>query len=163
MTLSSLAPRRGELLWDIGAGSGSIGIEWMLSHPSLRAIAIEQHPERAERIARNAEAFGVPGLEVMIGAAPAAFEGLPQPDVIFIGGGGSETGVLEGAMEVLKPGGRLVANAVTLEMEAVLLAAHARLGGSMIRLDVSRVVAVGSMSGWRPAMPVTQWSWVKPW
>jgi precorrin-6Y C5,15-methyltransferase (decarboxylating) len=163
VTLSSLAPRRGELLWDIGAGSGSIGIEWMLSHPSLRAIAIEQHPERAERIARNAEAFGVPGLEVMIGAAPAAFEGLPQPDVIFIGGGGSETGVLEGAMEALKPGGRLVANAVTLEMEAVLLAAHARLGGSMIRLDVSRVVAVGSMSGWRPAMPVTQWSWVKPW
>lgn len=163
VTLSSLAPRRGELLWDIGAGSGSIGIEWMLSHPSLRAIAIEQHPERAERIARNAEAFGVPGLEVMIGAAPAAFEDLPQPDAIFIGGGGSETGVLEGAMEALKPGGRLVANAVTLEMEAVLLAAHARFGGSMIRLDVSRVVAVGSMSGWRPAMPVTQWSWYKPW
>lgn len=162
VTLSSLAPRRGELLWDIGAGSGSISIEWMLSHPSLRAIAIEQHPERAERIARNAEAFGVPGLEVLIGAAPAAFEGLPQPDAIFIGGGGSETGVLEGAMQALKPGGRLVANAVTLEMEAVLLDAHARLGGSMIRLDVSRVVAVGSMSGWRPAMPVTQWSWVKP-
>lgn len=163
VTLSSLAPRRGELLWDIGAGSGSIGIEWMLSHPSLRAIAIEQHPERAERIARNAEAFGVPGLEVMIGAAPAAFEGLPQPDTIFIGGGGSEAGVLEGAMEALKPGGRLVANAVTLEMEAALLAAHARHGGSMIRLDVSRVTAVGSMSGWRPAMPVTQWSWTKPW
>ncbi|MDH7803115.1 MULTISPECIES: precorrin-6y C5,15-methyltransferase (decarboxylating) subunit CbiE [unclassified Rhizobium] len=162
VTLSTLAPRRGEFLWDVGAGSGSIGIEWMLSHPSLRAIAIEQHPERAERIARNAEAFGVPGLEVLIGAAPAAFEGLPQPDAIFIGGGGSETGVLEGAMEVLKPGGRLVANAVTLEMEALLLDAHARLGGSMIRLDVSRVVAVGSMSGWRPAMPVTQWSWVKP-
>ncbi|XHE12843.1 precorrin-6y C5,15-methyltransferase (decarboxylating) subunit CbiE [Agrobacterium deltaense] len=162
VTLSSLAPRRGELLWDIGAGSGSIGIEWMLSHPSLRAIAIEQHPERAERIARNAEAFGVPGLEVLIGAAPAVFEGLPQPDAIFIGGGGSEKGVLEGAMQALKPGGRLVANAVTLEMEAVLLDAHARLGGSMIRLEVSRVVAVGSMSGWRPAMPVTQWSWVKP-
>jgi precorrin-6Y C5,15-methyltransferase (decarboxylating) len=99
----------------------------------------------------------------MIGAAPAAFEGLPQPDAIFIGGGGSETGVFEAALEALKPGGRLVANAVTLEMEAVLLAAHARFGGSMIRLDVSRVVAVGSMSGWRPAMPVTQWSWVKPW
>lgn len=162
VTLSSLAPRRGELLWDIGAGSGSISIEWMLSHPSLRAIAIEQHPERAERIARNAEAFGVPGLEVLIGAAPAAFEGLPQPDAIFIGGGGSEKDVLEGAMQALKPGGRLVANAVTLEMEAVLLDAHARLGGSMISLDVSRVVAVGSMSGWRPAMPVTQWSWVKP-
>lgn len=163
VTLSSLAPRRGELLWDIGAGSGSIGIEWMLSHPSLRAIAIEQHPERAERIARNADAFGVPGLEVMIGTAPAAFEGLSQPDAIFIGGGGSETGVLEAAMDALKPGGRLVANAVTLEMEAVLLAAHTTFGGSMIRLEVSRAAAVGSMFGWRPAMPVTQWSWVKPW
>lgn len=163
VTLSSLAPRRGELLWDIGAGSGSIGIEWMLSHPSLRAIAIEQHPERAERITRNADAFGIPGLEVMIGVAPAAFEGLPAPDAIFIGGGGSEVGMFEAAMEALKPGGRLVANAVTLEMEAVLLAAHARLGGSMIRLEVSRVAVVGSMSGWRPAMPVTQWSWVKPW
>jgi precorrin-6Y C5,15-methyltransferase (decarboxylating) len=163
VTLSSLAPRRGELLWDIGAGSGSIGIEWMLSHPSLRAIAIEQHPERAERIARNAEAFGVPGLEVMIGTAPAAFEGLPSPDAIFIGGGGSETGVLEAAIEALKPGGRLVTNAVTLEMEAMVLAAHARFGGSMIRLDVSRVTTIGSMFGWRPAMPVTQWSWIKPW
>jgi precorrin-6Y C5,15-methyltransferase (decarboxylating) len=163
ITLSSLAPRRGELLWDVGAGSGSIGIEWMLSHPSLRAIAIEQHPERAERIARNADAFGVPGLEVMIGTVPAAFEGLSSPDAIFIGGGGSETGVLEAAMDALKPGGRLVANAVTLEMEAVLLAAQAKFGGSMIRLEVSRAAAVGSMSGWRPAMPVTQWSWVKPW
>lgn len=163
VTLSSLAPRRGELLWDIGAGSGSIGIEWMLSHPSLRAIAIEQHSERAERITRNADACGVPGLEVMIGLAPGALEGLPEPDAIFIGGGGSETGVLEAAMDALKPGGRLVANAVTLEMEAVLLAAQAKFGGSMIRLEVSRAGAVGAMSGWRPAMPVTQWSWIKPW
>ncbi|RAL98131.1 precorrin-6y C5,15-methyltransferase (decarboxylating) subunit CbiE [Agrobacterium sp. MS2] len=163
VTLSSLAPRRGELLWDIGAGSGSIGIEWMLSHPSLRAIAIEQHPARAERITFNADVCGVPGLEVMIGSAPDAFEGLPRPDAIFIGGGGSEAGVFDGAVEALKSGGRLVANAVTLEMEAVLLAAHARLGGSIVRLDVSRAAAVGSMSGWRPAMPVTQWSWVKPW
>lgn len=163
VTLSSLAPRRGELLWDIGAGSGSIGIEWMLSHPSLCAIAIEQHSERAERITRNADACGVPGLEVMIGLAPGALEGLPEPDAIFIGGGGSETGVLEAAMDALKPGGRLVANAVTLEMEAVLLAAQAKFGGSMIRLEVSRAGAVGAMSGWRPAMPVTQWSWIKPW
>jgi precorrin-6Y C5,15-methyltransferase (decarboxylating) len=163
VTLSSLAPRRGELLWDIGAGSGSIGIEWMLSHPSLRAIAIEQHSERAERITRNADACGVPGLEVMIGVAPGALDGLPEPDAIFIGGGGSETGVFEAAMDALKPGGRLVANAVTLEMEAVLLAAQAKFGGSMIRLEVSRAGAVGAMSGWRPAMPVTQWSWIKPW
>ncbi len=161
VTLSSLAPRYGELLWDIGAGSGSIGIEWMLAHPSLRAIGIEQHPERAERAMRNAEAFGVPGLEIVIGAAPDAFEGLPTPDAIFIGGGGSEDRVLDGAVEALKTGGRLVANAVTLEMEAMLLAAQARLGGSLIRLEVARASPVGSMHGWRPAMPVTQWAWVK--
>ncbi|SCX30035.1 precorrin-6y C5,15-methyltransferase (decarboxylating) subunit CbiE [Agrobacterium rosae] len=162
VTLSSLGPRHGELLWDIGAGSGSIGIEWMLAHPSLRAIGIEQHPERAERAMRNAEAFGVPGLEIVIGTAPGAFEGLPTPDAIFIGGGGSEAGVLDGAIKALKPGGRLVANAVTLEMEATLLAAQSRLGGSLIRLEVARASAVGSMQGWRAAMPVTQWAWVKP-
>ena len=162
VTLSSLSPRRGELLWDIGAGSGSIGIEWMLAHPSLRAIAIEQHPERAERASRNAETFGVPGLEVVIGTAPDAFEGLPAPDAIFIGGGGSEDGVLDGAIAALKPGGRLIANAVTLEMEAVLLSAQARLGGSLIRLEVARASPVGAMQGWRPSMPLTQWAWVKP-
>ncbi|POO54570.1 precorrin-6y C5,15-methyltransferase (decarboxylating) subunit CbiE [Agrobacterium rosae] len=162
VTLSSLGPRHGELLWDIGAGSGSIGIEWMLAHPSLRAIGIEQHPERAERAMRNAEAFGVPGLEIVIGTAPGAFEGLPTPDAIFIGGGGSEAGVLDGAIKALKPGGRLVANAVTLEMEATLLAAQSRLGGSLIRLEVARALPVGSMHGWRAAMPVTQWAWVKP-
>ncbi|NTJ43442.1 precorrin-6y C5,15-methyltransferase (decarboxylating) subunit CbiE [Agrobacterium larrymoorei] len=162
VTLSSLSPRHGELLWDIGAGSGSIGIEWMLAHPSLRTIAIEQNIERAERATRNAEMFGVPGLEVVIGAAPNAFEGLPLPDAIFIGGGGSEDGVLDGAISALKPGGRLVANAVTLEMEAVLLSAQARLGGSLIRLEVSRASPVGQMQGWRPAMPLTQWAWAKP-
>lgn len=162
VTLSSLAPRHGELLWDIGAGSGSIGIEWMLSHPSLRAIGIEQNTERAERAMRNAEAFGVPGLDVVIGTAPDAFEGLPTPDAIFIGGGGSEAGVLEGAISALKPGGRLVANAVTLEMEAMLLSAQSRLGGSLIRLEVARASPVGQMQGWRAAMPVTQWAWVKP-
>lgn len=162
VSLSSLAPRHGELLWDIGAGSGSIGIEWMLAHPSLRAIGIEQDLERAQRAVRNAEAFGVPSLEIVIGTAPDAFEGLPTPDAIFIGGGGSRPGVMEGAITALKSGGRLVANAVTLEMEAILLAARARLGGSLIRLDVSRASPVGSMQGWRPAMPVTQWTWVKP-
>jgi precorrin-6Y C5,15-methyltransferase (decarboxylating) len=161
VTLSSLAPRHGELLWDIGAGSGSIGIEWMLAHPSLRAIAIEQHPERAERATRNAELFGVSWLEVVIGAAPDAFDGLQTPDAIFIGGGGSEVGMLEGAIAALKPGGRLVANAVTLEMEAVLLAAQHKLGGSLIRLEVARASPVGNMQGWRSAMPVTQWSWIK--
>lgn len=162
LTLSALAPRRGELLWDIGAGSGSIGIEWMLTDPSLRAVAVEAHGKRAARIRRNAARFGVPGLAVVEGTAPAALAGLAAPDAIFIGGGGSEAGVMEAALAGLKPGGRLVANAVTTEMEAVLLARHAALGGSLIRIDIARAAPVGTMTGWRPAMPVTQWSWVKP-
>ena len=160
-TLSALSPRRGEMLWDIGAGAGSVAIEWMLAHPSMRAIAIEHHSERVERIGRNASAFGVPGLHVVEGKAPAALEGLPSPDVIFIGGGGSKDGVLEAAIAALPIGGRLIANAVTLEMERVLLEAQARLGGKLIRLSVDRAEPVGPMTGWRAAMPVTQWAWVK--
>ena len=162
MTLSALAPRYGELLWDIGAGSGSIGIEWMLADPSLRAIAIEASAERAARIRQNAANFGVPGLTVVEGGAPAALTGLPAPDAIFIGGGGSNAGVLETAIGQLKSGGRLVANAVTTEMEVLLLAEQARRGGSLIRIDIARAAPVGRMTGWRPAMPVTQWSWIKP-
>lgn len=162
MTLSALAPRYGELLWDIGAGSGSIGIEWMLADPSLRVIAIEASVERAARIRRNAANFGVPGLTVVEGEAPAALTGLPAPDAIFIGGGGSDAGVLEAAIGQLKSGGRLVANAVTTEMEVLLLAEQARRGGSLIRIDIARAAPVGRMTGWRPAMPVTQWSWIKP-
>jgi precorrin-6Y C5,15-methyltransferase (decarboxylating) len=162
LTLSALAPRRGELLWDIGAGSGSIAIEWMLRHPSMRAIAVEMSAERADRIARNAAACGVPGLAIVQEEAPAALADLAAPDAIFVGGGGSEPGVMDAAIDALRPGGRLVANAVTLEMEAVLLALHARLGGDLVRLAVSRAAPVGEMQGWRPAMPVTQWTWVKP-
>lgn len=162
ITLAALAPRRGELLWDIGAGSGSIAIAWMLAHPSLQAIAIEGRQNRAERIARNAKNLGAPGLTIVHGTAPAALAGLPVPDAIFIGGGGSGDGVAEAAIGALQPGGRLVANAVTLETEAVLLALHARLGGELTRIAVSRAEPVGSMSGWRPAMPVTQWSWTRP-
>jgi precorrin-6Y C5,15-methyltransferase (decarboxylating) len=161
LTLAALAPRHGELLWDIGAGSGSIGIEWMLCDPSLRAIAIEQSTERAERIARNAAAFGVPGLSVIDGVAPLALQTLPEPDAIFIGGGGSEDGVLAAAVAALKTGGRLIANAVTLEMDAKLLAAHAELGGTLTRIDIARAAPIGNMTGWRPAMPVTQWRWTK--
>ncbi|MEJ6850117.1 bifunctional cobalt-precorrin-7 (C(5))-methyltransferase/cobalt-precorrin-6B (C(15))-methyltransferase [Sinorhizobium fredii] len=161
LTLSALAPRKGELLWDIGAGSGSIAIEWMLADPAMRAIAVEASPERAARIGRNAARFGVPGLSVVEGQAPHALRGLTRPDVIFIGGGGSEAGVMEAAIAALPSGGRLVANAVTTEMEAVLLAHHAGLGGSLIRIDIARASPVGTMTGWRPAMPVTQWSWVK--
>ncbi|MFK0687433.1 precorrin-6y C5,15-methyltransferase (decarboxylating) subunit CbiE [Mesorhizobium sp. IMUNJ 23033] len=162
ITLSALAPRRGELLWDIGAGSGSIGIEWMLAHPSMRAIAIEADSTRAARIHRNAAACGVPGLVVVEGSAPKALAKLDTPDAIFIGGGGSDTGVLSAAIKALRAGGRLVANAVTLEMEALLLAQHTRHGGDLTRIAISRVSPVGSMQAWRPAMPVTQWSWVKP-
>ncbi|MFQ6160606.1 precorrin-6y C5,15-methyltransferase (decarboxylating) subunit CbiE [Sinorhizobium meliloti] len=161
LTLSALAPRKGELLWDIGAGSGSIAIEWMLADPAMRAVAIEASSERAARIGRNAARFGVPGLVVAEGQAPEALRGLPQPDAIFIGGGGSKPGVMEAAVAALAPGGRLVANAVTTEMEAVLLARHARFGGSLIRIDIARASPVGAMTGWRPAMPVTQWSWIK--
>lgn len=162
ITLSALAPRRGELLWDIGAGSGSIGIEWMLAHPLMRTIAIEADPIRAARVAHNAAACGVPGLVVVEGSAPKALAKLDTPDAIFIGGGGSGAGVLKAAIEALRPGGRLVANAVTLEMEALLLAQHIKLGGDLTRIGISRASPVGSMQAWRPAMPVTQWSWVKP-
>ncbi|WP_331374994.1 precorrin-6y C5,15-methyltransferase (decarboxylating) subunit CbiE [Sinorhizobium chiapasense] len=161
LTLSALAPRKGELLWDVGAGSGSIAIEWMLADPAMRAIAIEASPERAARVGRNATRFGVPGLAVVEGEAPGALQGLASPDVIFIGGGGSEPGVMDAAIAALRPGGRLVANAVTTEMEAVLIAQHARLGGSLIRIGVARASPVGTMTGWRPAMPITQWCWVK--
>jgi precorrin-6Y C5,15-methyltransferase (decarboxylating) len=162
ITLAALAPRRGELLWDIGAGSGSISIEWMLADPAMRAVAVEADPERVARIRRNARAFGVPGLTIVEGTAPGAFAGLPTPDAIFLGGGGTDQGVMEAAIDALPPSGRLVANAVTLEMEALLLAKHAALGGELLRIAISRETAIGSMSGWRPAMPVTQWSWVKP-
>ncbi|NRP69661.1 Precorrin-6Y C(5,15)-methyltransferase [decarboxylating] [Ensifer psoraleae] len=162
LTLSALAPRKGELLWDVGAGSGSIAIEWMLADPAMRAIAIEASPERAARIGRNAARFGVPGLTVVEGEAPGALRELASPEVIFVGGGGSEPGVMDTAIAALHPGGRLVANAVTTEMEAVLIAHHARLGGSLIRIDIARASPIGTMTGWRPAMPVTQWSWVKP-
>jgi len=162
LTLAALAPRRGELLWDVGAGSGSVAIEWMLADPSLAAIAIERDAERAARIRRNASALGAPGLSVVEGVAPEALAALPQPHAIFIGGGGSDEGMLDAAIAALPSGGRLVANAVTLEMEAILLTRHATHGGELARIAVSRAAPIGSMQGWRPAMPVTQWSWVKP-
>jgi len=162
LTLAALAPRRGELLWDIGAGSGSVAIEWMLADPSLSAIAVEADPERAARISRNATAFGVPGLKLVIGTAPAALAGLEAPHAIFIGGGGSDPGLLDAAIAALRAGGRLVANAVTLELEAMLLARHAELGGTLTRLSIERTDAIGSMTGWKPARPIVQWAWVKP-
>ncbi|MGB7079269.1 MAG: precorrin-6y C5,15-methyltransferase (decarboxylating) subunit CbiE [Xanthobacteraceae bacterium] len=161
VTLSSLSPRRGELLWDIGAGSGSVAIEWLLADPAMRAIAIERRADRAARIRRNAAAFGVPGLEIVEGAAPAALSGLETPRAIFVGGGG-DPGTLDAAARALSHGGRLVVNAVTLETEALLLARHAAFGGELIRIAISRTVPVGEKTGWRTAMPVMQWIWTKP-
>jgi len=160
--LSSLSPRRGELLWDIGAGSGSVAIEWLLADPTMRAIAVERRADRAARIRRNAAAFGVPGLDIVEGSAPASLAGLPPPDAVFVGGGASDSGVLDAAARALRSGGRLVVNAVTLETEALLIARHAALGGELIRIAISRAAPVGEKSGWRPAMPVTQWVWTKP-
>ena len=163
LTLSSLVPKRGELLWDVGAGAGSVAIEWMLAEPQfMRAIAIEQNAERAARIRRNAAAFGVPGLEIVEGAAPKALANLAPPDAIFIGGGAGEAGVLDAATRALRPGGRLVVNAVTLETESLLSAREAALGGELIRIAISRAEPIGGKTGWRPARPVTQWTWNKP-
>ena len=161
VTLSALAPCRGELLWDVGAGSGSVAIEWMLADPSLRAVAIEARGDRAARIGRNATAFGVPGLQVIEGEAPGVFSGLEEPGAIFIGGGASASGVLDACIAALKPRGRLVANAVTLETESALIARHAALGGELVRIAVSRADRLGGKTGWRPALPVTQWVWEK--
>jgi precorrin-6B C5,15-methyltransferase / cobalt-precorrin-6B C5,C15-methyltransferase len=162
VTISSLAPAPGELLWDIGGGAGSIAIEWMRAHRTCRAIAVESDDERAARISRNAEALGVPGLQVVIGRAPAALAQLPSPDAIFIGGGLTAEGMIAAAWAALKPGGRLVANTVTLESEALLAQCYARHGGELIRLATSRAKAVGGFTGWELAMPVTQWSVTKP-
>jgi precorrin-6Y C5,15-methyltransferase (decarboxylating) len=167
VTLSALAPRRGEFLWDIGAGAGSIAIEWMLADQALRAAAIEMRPDRAARIRRNAAALGVPSLDVVEGEAPAVLASLARPDAVFVGGGAGES-MLDAAVTALRPGGRLVVNAVTLATEALLLARHAALGGELVRIAVVRASPVGGTSdsasplAWRPAMPVTQWVWEKP-
>ncbi len=161
LTLSALAPRQGELLWDIGAGSGSISIEWCLRHPLNRALAIEAQAARGARIRQNRLEFGAEGLELVEGPAPASLDGLPVPDAVFIGGGLTVPGVFEAAWAALPDGGRLVANAVALESETRLAALHAAHGGTMKRFSISRLEPLGRMHGWRPAMPVTQWCVVK--
>ncbi len=162
VTLSALRPRAGQLLWDVGAGSGSIGIEWCLRHPANRAVAIEAREERAGRIRRNARALGVPDLQVVVGRAPDSLAGLPAPDTAFIGGGVSDPALVAAVLAALPHGGRLVANAVTLESEALLLRCHAEHGGTLRRLSIARAEPVGHLTGWRTAMPVTQWALAKP-
>ncbi|MGH1330464.1 MAG: precorrin-6y C5,15-methyltransferase (decarboxylating) subunit CbiE [Paracoccaceae bacterium] len=159
-TLAKLMPMRGALLWDVGAGSGSVGIEWMRAARYARAIGIEPRADRRAMAGANALALGTPRLEIIEGRAPEAFAGLPAPDAIFIGGG-MDKAVFEAGFAALKPLGRLVANAVTLESEAQLIALHKAHGGDLAKISVMRAEPVGRLTGWRPSMPVTQWSMIK--
>ncbi|GAB7052052.1 precorrin-6y C5,15-methyltransferase (decarboxylating) subunit CbiE [Catenuloplanes indicus] len=158
ITLARLAPVPGQLLWDVGAGAGSIAIEWMRAAPSCRAVAIEADQVRAARLTGNAAALGVPSLALVLGAAPAALDGLEDPDAIFVGGGVTAPGMIERCWAALRPGGRLVVNAVTIESERVVTAARDALGGDLTRIEISRAGAVGGFTAWRPALPVTQWT-----
>jgi precorrin-6Y C5,15-methyltransferase (decarboxylating) len=161
-TLARLAPLPGQLLWDVGAGTGTIGIEWMRVHRSCRCIAFEQKEDRAARIRLNANRLGTPGLQVVLGSAPSTFEGQQQPDAIFLGGGVSAPGLLEACWERLRAGGRLVANTVTVAGEASLAAWQAEHGGELVRVAVSRAAYIGDMLAWRPLSPITQLAAVKP-
>ncbi|WP_309649073.1 precorrin-6y C5,15-methyltransferase (decarboxylating) subunit CbiE [Nocardioides sp.] len=157
--LARLMPQPGQLLWDVGAGAGSVGIEWALAHPTCRTVAVEQHPERAARVARNAARLGVPGLEVVTGAAPESLAGLEKPDAIFVGGGATRAGVIEACRDALAPGGRLVVHGVTIETEALLARLHTELGGELTRISIEHAEPIGTFTGWTPARAVTQWAW----
>ena len=159
-TLAKLMPMRGALLWDIGCGCGSVAIEWMRAARYARAVGIEPRADRRAMAAANALALGAPKLELIDGMVPQALEGLDAPDAIFIGGGLSRE-TFDAAWAALRPLGRLVANAVTLESEAELIALHKVHGGDLVKLSVHRAEPVGRLTGWRPLMPVTQWSLVK--
>ncbi|MEX5510678.1 precorrin-6y C5,15-methyltransferase (decarboxylating) subunit CbiE [Pseudomonas paralactis] len=162
MTLARLAPLPGELLWDVGAGSGSIGIEWMRTHPSCRAVAIEADAGRQSLIEHNRDALGVPGLQLVRGKAPEALNGLEAPDAIFIGGGVTRDGVLDTCWQHLRPGGRLVANAVTLQSEMTLMTWRAEHGGELTRIHVAQAQPLGEFDTWRQALPITLLDVVKP-
>ena len=155
VSLAALAPRPGELLWDVGAGSGSIAVEWCRSGSGCWAVAFERNEQRRKRIADNAATFGVK-IEVRFDA-PESFDLVPPPSAIFIGGGLTQPGLLDACYERLPSGGRLVANAVTAESEAVLTQWHSRLGGGLRRYQHYHGEPLGKFTGWRPAMPVTHW------
>jgi precorrin-6Y C5,15-methyltransferase (decarboxylating) len=158
--LARLMPRPGELLWDVGAGAGSIAIEWLRSDPGCRAIAIEHDLDRVKRIRRNAEALGVPDLEVLHAEAPDALTSLPRPDAVFVGGGATRE-TLERSWSALRPGGRLVVHAVTQETEMIMVDCCKRHGGELVRLSMEHLEPIGRYHGWRPARAVVQWSTVK--
>ncbi|MGV8918267.1 MAG: precorrin-6y C5,15-methyltransferase (decarboxylating) subunit CbiE [Pseudomonas sp.] len=162
ITLARLAPTPGELLWDVGAGCGSIGIEWMRAHPSCRALAIEADEGRQLLIEHNRDALGVPGLQLIRGSAPQALSDLEAPDAIFIGGGVTRPGVLEACWEKLRPGGRLVANAVTLQSEATLVLWREQHGGELTRIHVAQARPLGEFDTWRQALPITLLEAIKP-
>ncbi|WP_163505846.1 precorrin-6y C5,15-methyltransferase (decarboxylating) subunit CbiE [Fodinicola acaciae] len=157
ITLARLAPVPGQLLWDVGAGAGSIGIEWMRHHRTCRAIAVERDAERVARIGRNAANLGVPALTIVSAEAPDALAGLEKPDAIFVGGGVTVAGMVETCWDALKPGGRLFVNAVTIESETLVTAWQGRIGGELVRVEISRAGALGGFTAWRPMLPVTQW------
>jgi precorrin-6Y C5,15-methyltransferase (decarboxylating) len=159
--LARLAPAPGQLLWDVGAGAGSIGIEWMRAHATCRAIAVEAREDRAKRAAENAVRLGVGSLRVVIGHAPEALAELPRPDAIFVGGGATDPGVLEAAWAALPLGGRLVVHGVTLETERILADRHAELGGELTRHHVEHAAPIGSFTGWKPARAIVQWAVTK--
>jgi precorrin-6Y C5,15-methyltransferase (decarboxylating) len=156
--LARLAPQPGQLLWDVGAGAGSVGIEWMRAHPTSASIAVEADESRATRISENAARLGVPALRVVRGRAPAVLAGLPAPHAVFVGGGATAPGILDVCLAALQPGGRLVVHGVTIETEALLARRYARHGGELTRIRVEHAAPIGSFTGWVPARTVTQWA-----
>ncbi|HZT89156.1 MAG TPA: precorrin-6y C5,15-methyltransferase (decarboxylating) subunit CbiE [Stellaceae bacterium] len=162
-TLAALAPLPGELLWDVGAGCGSIAIEWLRVGEGAGAVAVEADPARAAMIARNAAVLGVPQLRIVAAAAPQALAGLPPPDAVFVGGGLADPGMLDILWRELRPGGRLVANAVTTDSERILLAWRPEDGKTALsRISVSRAEPLGRRRAWRSLMTVTQLVATKP-
>jgi precorrin-6Y C5,15-methyltransferase (decarboxylating) len=156
--LARLAPAPGEHLWDVGAGAGSVAIEWMRAHPTCTATAIEADAARSARIGRNAARLGVPDLDVVLGRAPDALADLPAPDAIFVGGGATRAGVVDACLAALRPGGRLVVHGVTLETEQLLASLYREHGGELTRISVEAAAPIGSFTGWTPARAVTQWA-----
>lgn len=162
LTVCALQPAPHGLLWDVGAGSGSVAIEWLRAEPSARAIAVEPRPDRAKRIRENARALGVPDrIEVVGAAAPAGLARLTSPDAVFVGGGVSAVGVLDACWSALAHRGRLVVNAVTIEAEQAIVAAHRSRGGRLTRIQLAHADAIGTLTTFRPQLPITQWAVTK--
>ncbi|MBT6428884.1 MAG: precorrin-6y C5,15-methyltransferase (decarboxylating) subunit CbiE [Rhodospirillaceae bacterium] len=157
VTLAALSPAPAEVLWDVGAGAGSIAIEFLRAEPTARAIAIERNPKRIANIRTNGDALGARNLQIVEGAAPEVLKDLAKPDVVFIGGGVSDPKVLQACWRALPKGGRLVANVVSMEGEAALFRFMGARGGTMTRIAVSHLNAMGDLHAWRAMRPVVQY------